>query len=65
MHGNDLVIVNPDVPEMILEYREQKIALTASPDAGDDFHKAVMHDGLDFIEIVIAFDFHVARFLFL
>ena len=49
LHGNDLVIVDPNAPEMILEYREQKIALAATPDTGNDFYKTVMHDGLDFI----------------
>ena len=63
LYRNNLRIINAETLQVVLEYRKEEIALSTSAYAGDDLDKAIVHNGLDFLKIIIAFDFHLQHFL--
>ena len=57
---DDMIVFDAALEEMIAEELEEQIRLAAPPDPRDDLHEPVLFMLYEFVEIVVAFDFHIA-----
>ena len=55
---NDVIFFDTVMDQEVVENIIQKIGLTATPDAGNDFDETVMTSHLDPVQVKIPFDFH-------
>ena len=58
LKGQNVVFCNTLTEKVTLEQIAKQIGLAASADAGDHLHLTVPHEGDDFLQIAVPFDFH-------